>query len=72
MQYSCIIYHRDDIHFRYADNIPYRYAKRYMVTVIDRDPDSAIPDSIALLPYCSFDRSYVADNLNHDVFILYY
>jgi hypothetical protein len=28
--------------YSFADNSPYRYTKRYQVTVIDRDPDSEI------------------------------
>lgn len=72
MEYPCIVYRRDSIHSDHADNKPYRHKKRYQVTVIDRDPDSGIPDKVAALPQCSFDRRYVADNLNHDVFQLFF
>ncbi len=72
MQYPCIIYKRDDIHTLYADNITYKKKKRYMVTVIDTTPDSDIPDKVAELPLCSYDRFYTADSLNHDVFTLYF
>lgn len=72
LQYPCIIYKRDYAITEFAGNDPYLYTKRYMVTVIDRDPDSAIPDKIAGLPLCSFQRHYTADNLNHDVFILFF
>lgn len=72
MQYPCIVYTRDNALTRFAGNLPYRYTKRYQVTIIDRDPDSLIPDKVAALPMCTFDRSYVADNLNHDVFSLYF
>lgn len=70
--YPCIIYNRDAVDSRFADNVPYRLKKRYQVTVIDRNPDSPIPDIVAQLPGCSFDRFYTADNLNHDVYNLYY
>ena len=72
MVYPCIVYKKDDIDTEFADNHPYRLTQRYMVTVIDRNPDSAFPSQIAELPLCRFNRSYVANNLNHDVFILYF
>ena len=72
IQYPCIIYRRDNAETRFADNNPYRYTKRYQVMVIDRDPDSGIPDKVAALPTCSFDRFYTADNLNHDVFNIFF
>ena len=72
MTYPCIRYERDSAETEFAGNRPYRYTKRYMVTVIDRDPLSEIPDKIAALPMCTFDRWYAVDNLNHDVFNLYF
>lgn len=72
LKYPCIIYTRDRINTLFAGDRPYRHSKRYMVTVIDRNPDSEIPDKIAELPKCAFDRSYTADNLNHDVFKIFF
>jgi hypothetical protein len=72
MQYPCIVYHRDQADTIFADNSPYRNCKRYQVTVIDRDPDSTVPDAIAALPMTIFDRFFTANNLNHDVFVLYF
>lgn len=72
MQYPCILYKKDRVETAFANNSPYRHTKRYQVTVIDEDPDSLIPDQIANLPLCSYDRSYPADNLNHDVFNLFF
>ena len=70
--YPCIIYERSYWNTTFADNKPYSLNKRYSLTVIDRDPDSAIVDKVINLPMCSFDRHYVSDNLNHDVFNLYF
>lgn len=70
--YPCIIYQRDYATTDFADNKPYRYRKRYQVTVIDRDPDSVIPDKVAELPLCVFNRHFKADNLNHDVFQIFF
>lgn len=72
IEYPCIIYKRDSAETTFADNNPYSTTKRYMVTVIDKNPDSTIPDAVAKLPMCRFDRHYTADNLNHDVFNLYF
>jgi hypothetical protein len=57
---------------QFAGNIPYRRTKRYMVTVVDQNPDSDIPDKVASLPTATFNRFYTADNLNHDVYRLYF
>lgn len=72
MNYPAIVYERDDINTRHANNLPYSQRKRYQVTIIDRNPDSLIPDKVAKLPLCEFSRHFVADNLNHDVFNLYF
>lgn len=72
MTYPAIVYKRDGDNTVYADNANYRNKKRYMVTVIDRNPDSDIPDKIKKLPYCRFSRHYSADDLNHDVYNLYF
>ena len=72
MVYPCIVYKRDDIRTDFADNQMYKHKKRYQVTVIDQNPDSDIPDKILELPMCRYDRFYTADNLNHDVYNLYF
>lgn len=70
--YPCIVYKRDDITVAHADNIPYRLTKRYLVTLIDKNPDNPVVDRVAALPMCSYNRAFVKDKLNHDVFILYF
>lgn len=72
MVYPCIVYNRDRVDTVFADNDQYRFNKRYQVTVIDRNPDSDIPDRVAKLPLCSHSRFFTADNLNHDVFNIYF
>ena len=72
MKYPCIVYSLSDIDTKFADNNPYSNSRRYQLTAIDPNPDSTIPDKLALLPMCIFDRSYTADNLNHYVFNIYF
>ena len=70
--YPCIIYKRDFAETKFADDIPYNHRLRYQVTVIDRDPDSEIPSKVAAMPMTLFNRFYTADNLNHDVCIVFF
>ena len=72
LQYPCIIYERSDIDKKYADNRTYMSMVRYSITLITRSPESDLVKVILELPYCSYDRYYAADTLNHDVFTLYY
>lgn len=72
MKYPCIVYKRDDRSIAHANNSPYKHRLRYQITVIDRDPDSNIHNLVAELPLCKYDRSFVADNLYHDVFNLFF
>lgn len=72
MQYPCIVYHTDFLLSDWADDKPYLKGTRYLVTVIDRDPDSVIPGKIQDLERCVYDRFFTADNLNHHVFKLFF
>lgn len=66
-----IIFARDREARQFADNLPYRSAMGYTVTVIHKDPDNDIRSKISAMPYCQFDRWYPADGLNHDVFTIF-
>jgi hypothetical protein len=72
ISYPCIVYNRSNIRSRHGDNHPYKLDNQYTITVIDANPDSAIPKKVAELPQCAFDRHFASDNLNHDVFNILY
>lgn len=72
MEYPCIIYRRDDEDVKHADGIPYNRRWRYQVTVVSKDPDFAENIALKSLPYSEFDRFYIADQLNHDVYNLFF
>lgn len=72
MKYPCIIYERRYTKAGFADNKPYTLDTSYVVTVIDKDPDSNIVPQLEKLEKCTFDRHFVIDNLYHDVFTIYY
>lgn len=72
MVYPAIRFTRKDIESRYADGRIYSKTNCYEIIVISRTPDHPVIDKIMELPYCSFDRHYVSDNLNHDSLTLYF
>lgn len=73
VKYPAIRYALDGIETTYADNVKYSTRRKYMVTLMDYDVDTPVVDKILSAFYhCSFDRFYVADNLNHWVFTVYY
>ena len=43
------------------------------ITIIDKNPNSELIDLVRNnFSYCSFDRSFRSDNLNHFTFTIYY
>lgn len=72
MKYPCIVYSRAGKDEKFANDSLYLGRKRYTITVIDTNPDSLIPDRISTMPLTAFDRHFVMDNLNHDVYSTYY
>lgn len=72
MTYPAIVYERSRIENKHANDLVYTQNHCYLVTVIDQLPDSEIVETISKLPMCRHDRHFVSDNLNHDVFTLYW
>ena len=72
MEYPAIVYRRSNIDNNFADDLVYRQSYFYELIVIDKNPDSEIVEAVSKLPTCRYDRHYTADNLNHDVFTIYY
>lgn len=72
LKYPCIIYHLSDNFTFKADNKLYKNTNRYQITLVSRDPDDLRYSKLIELPMSVFDRFFVADNLNHWVFSLYY
>jgi hypothetical protein len=72
LKYPCIIYKRDFADTKFADDIAYNHKLRYAVTIIDQNPDSEIPNKVASMPMSLFNRFYTVDNLNHDVYNVYF
>lgn len=72
MNYTAIRYSKKDIWTTVADNRKYSKMTCYEVIVISQRPDDPVVDKILELPYCSYDRHYVINNLYHDVLTLYF
>lgn len=72
MQYPAIKYSKQIIRSTYANDGKYSMKDCYQLMVIAKSPDNPVIKKLLALPYCSYDRYYVADNLNHDVLTIYY
>lgn len=72
MSYPAIKYSKSNIRSSYANNGKYSMRDCYELIVIAKLPDDPVIKKLLALPYCSYDRHYVADNLNHDVLTIYY
>lgn len=72
MQYDAIRYSKKSIDSKYANDRKYSMTDCYELIVISRLPDNPIIKKLLSLPYCSYDRHYVADNLHHDVLTIYW
>ena len=72
MQYDAIRYSKKTIDSKYANDRKYSMIDCYEVMVIPRLPDNPVIKKLLSLPYCSYDRHYVADNLHHDVLTIYW
>ena len=73
MKYDAIRYELATKDIKRANNRLYLSTNCYDGVVITRDPDTTIPDAImSHFEMCSFGRPYIADNLNHYPFTLYF
>lgn len=73
LKYPAIVYELNMLFSHAANNkMYYKLDTSYKVTLIEHDPDSEIMLDILKIPMCKFDSQYVADNLIHNVFTIYY
>ena len=71
MTYPCIVYERDSMKTKFANNLPYSRMNRYLIKVIDRRPQGPVSEKVEELPTCVYVRSYVSDGLHHTLYNLY-
>lgn len=71
--YPCFVYEasRDDI--KHADDKHYLTREGYDVTYISKDPDDDMKEQLDdRFTYCEWQRRFISDNLNHNIFKIYY
>lgn len=72
MKYDAIRYSLSTIDIKSADDTNYMKTRCYNVIVISRKPDPEVINKLLDLSNCSIGRFYVAENLYHYTFTLYY
>ena len=73
LTYPCIIYKKDTGDHMFADNSVYQFTQAYQLTFISKNPDNTVVERILKeFKWAKYGRSYQAENINHDVIILYY
>ena len=75
LQYPCVIYDMNRADVTYASDRAYAITNQYSLMHICKDPDESqavIEKIIRAFPRCNHDRTYIADNLYHQVFSLYF
>lgn len=73
MEYPCVLIARAQGNTAFADNSPYRHQTRFTLTGMSLDPTSSVLYKLlAALPRSTHERSFPADNLNHDVFTIFF
>ena len=72
ISYPCIIYKRSTGDTQFANDAPYTFRVRYQIKKKKKNPDSEVIEKLAKLPMCTYDRHFTSDNLNHDIFNIYY
>lgn len=69
--YPAIIFNLSKIKLDHADDVPYKGAREYSVTLITTEPEPKILDEILKIPYTTLDTTYISDGMNHFVFTTY-
>lgn len=73
LKYPCIEYHRTPMDIKYANDKAYIGTACYQLTYMDKNPDSEIPmkliENLSMIRHSNY---FSYENLNHDVFTVYY
>lgn len=73
MKYPAIIYDLYRVNQRFASDRQHIGFPGWSITIIDRNKDvDWVSKMLESFKYCSVERIYVADNLAHYAFIVYY
>lgn len=72
LQYPCVVYKLSSDRPLFANNDTYFNKDQYTLTIIDRSPESGLLEMLRGLPLLSFNTHFMANNLHHYVFSLYF
>lgn len=72
MTYPAVIYDCPSVSTKHANNGLYLATPKYEVILVDNNPDSGLFEKFLALPFASYVRHYVANNLDHYVFNIYF
>lgn len=74
LKYPCIIYKREGADQIYADDKLYKFEQEYQIQYISTKSTNfdVVEDLLERFSKIRYARHYVADNLNHDILILFY
>lgn len=67
LTYPCIIYKRDGIRQRHADNIRYHTHEVYQITIIDKRVETPILPYLLDNQYCVYENEFIVDNMRHTI-----
>ena len=69
--YPAVVFHLSKIKLDHADDVPYKGAREYSITLITKEPEPEVLDEIIKIPYTTLDTTYISDGMNHFVFTTY-
>ena len=69
--YPAVVFHLTKIKVDHADDLTYKGAREYMITLITKDPEPDALEEILKIPYTTLDSTYQSDGMNHFVFTSY-
>lgn len=73
LSYPCIVYEANKKDITYANDRVYSHENSYTVTLIYKNADYELPNSILYeFSLIRHDRAFKSDNLYHDVYNLYW
>ena len=73
LKYPCFIYRREGTKTLKADDTNYLKTPRYTLTYITKNPDDVMIDKVLdSFEMIGHDRTFITDNLYHNVYTLYF
>lgn len=73
LKFPCLIFKFDGYKDFFANDGRHMLREKYSVTHVYQNPEADLQEEIlSSFLFASFDRPYIADNLYHDVYTIYY